>query len=95
MEWKEQASEMYFTDGKSINDISDKTGKSRQTISGYLKTLSGFAEEKARRKKVNQGKRKEYKRIKNREYRNPMAVTADTMRREHDIAAMLLSHEKY
>lgn len=95
MDWKEQAAEMYFSNSSSINDISAKTGKSRQAVSGYLKTLPGFEDEKARRKKLNQDRRKEYKRMKNREYRIPMGITVDTMKREHDIAAMILSHEKY
>lgn len=94
MEWKEQAAGMYFG-GRSINDISEETGKSRQAVSGYIKTLPGFEEEKERRKKANQDKRKEYKRMKNREYRIQMDVTADTIKQEHDIAAMLLSHERY
>lgn len=98
MDWKKQAEEMYFTDGSSINDIAAQTGKSRQAVSGYLKTLPGFAEEKARRKKNGMDRRREYKRIKNREYRSSMGsmgITADTIRREHDIAAMILSNEKY
>lgn len=94
MDWKENAEKMYF-DGSSINDIADETGKSRQAVSGYLKTLPGYSAEKERRKLANKEKRREYKREKNKQYRIPVEITADTMRREHDIAAMLLSHERY
>lgn len=94
MEWKDNAARMYF-DGSPINDIAIETGKSRQSVSGYLKTLPGFTGEKKRRKEANREKRKEYKRAKNRQYRIPMEINADTMKREHDIAAMLLSHERY
>lgn len=94
MDWKERAKKMYF-DGGPINAISEATGKSRQAVSGYLKTLPGFAEEKERRKRKNRENRKEYKRLKNREYRGAAEVTAQTLKREHDIAARILSHEKY
>ena len=58
--------------------------------------LFGFAEEKERRKTASQMRRRAYKREKNREYREAysMRVTPDTMRREHEIAVMLLSHER-
>lgn len=96
MNWKKQAAEMYFG-GNSINDIASYTGKSRQSVSEYLKTLPGFTEEKERRKMENRDKRKEYKREKNKSYRafSCGEVTADTMRREHEVAVMLLSHERY
>lgn len=94
MDWKENAQKMYFG-GSSINDIAAETGKSRQSVSGYLKLLPGFSEEKERRKRENREKRREYKRVKNKQYRIPMEITADTIKREHDIAAVLLSHERY
>lgn len=94
MDWKKEAEKMYFN-GSTVNDIAAETGKSRQSVSGYLKTLPGFMAEKNRRKQENGEKRKEYKRLKNRKYRIQMSVTAETMKREHDIAAMILSHERY
>lgn len=97
-DWKKKAEGMFFLGGSSINDIAAATGKSRQAVSGHLKALPGFAAEKDRRKQQNRDSRKEYKREKNREYRmsmDTMGVTGETMKREHDIAAMLLSHERY
>ena len=96
-DWKEETKELYFDKKLKINEIAERTGKSRQSISGYLKTLAAYQEEKEFRKNENQIKRKAYKREKNREYREAYRnrVTADTMKREHDIAVMLLSHEKY
>lgn len=96
-DWKEETKELYFDKKLKINEIAVRTGKSRQSISGYLKTLAAYQEEKEFRKNENQIKRKVYKREKNREYREAYRnrVTADTMKREHDIAVMLLSHEKY
>lgn len=96
MDWKKQAAEMYFG-GSSINDIAGYTEKSRQSVSGYLKILPGYEEEKERRRKGSLDKRKEYKREKNKAYRAASynEVTADTMKREHEVAVMLLSHERY
>ncbi|MDD3415496.1 MAG: hypothetical protein PHY47_16050 [Lachnospiraceae bacterium] len=95
--WKVRTKELFFESKLNINQISDEIGISRQSISGFLKTLPEYQEEKESRKSDNQIKRKAYKREKNREYREDYrsSVTADTMKREHDIAVMLLSHEKY
>ena len=95
--WQELAKEYYFESHLSINDIAALTGVSRQSISGYLKTLPEFKKEKEKRKSENQGRRKEYKKEKNREYRSAAQppVTAESMRREHDLAALELSHEIY
>lgn len=95
--WKEQAAALFFDGKKNINQISDELHVSRQSVSGHLKTLPGYEEEKEARKIANRARRREYKREKNRQYREEYRsrVTAETMRREHDIAVMLLSHEKY
>ena len=95
--WQELAKEYYFESHLSINDIAALTEVSRQSISGYLKTLPEFKKEKEKRKSENQGRRKEYKKQKNREYRSAAQtpVTAESMRREHDLAALELSHEIY
>lgn len=95
--WKELAKEYYFDSHLSIKDIAAMTDVSRQSISGYLKTLPEFPKEKDRRKKQNAAKRKDYKKVKNREYRSAaqLPITAETMKREHDLAALELSHEIY
>jgi predicted DNA-binding protein YlxM (UPF0122 family) len=94
--WKKQAEDLYFEGKKSIQEVATATGISRQSISGYLKTLPRFPEEKARRKSENREKRKVYKREMNRKYREEYRnmVTPETIKREHDIAVMLLSHER-
>lgn len=97
MGWKEEASHMYFRCGVAINEISAATGVSRQSVSAYLKQQPGYRAEKQRRKEDNISKRREYKAEKNRQYRSAAReeVTAETMRREHDIAAAILSRERY
>ena len=95
--WKEKAA-AYWNDGLRVEDISVLLEVSRQSISAYLKTLPGYAEEKARRKRESAARRREYKTEKQRQYRavsGIMAVTAETMRREHDLAALELSREIY
>ena len=72
-------------------------------IKGLFKAVKavfkpGYAEEKARRKRESAARRREYKTEKQRQYRavsGIMAVTAETMRREHDLAALELSREIY
>ena len=94
--WKEKAA-AYWNDGLRVGDISVLLEVSRQSVSAYLKTLPGYAEEKARRKRESAARRREYRTEKQRQYRAmiPMAVTAETMRREHDLAALELSREIY
>lgn len=94
--WEECAEKCYFESHMSIQSIAAYINVSRQSISAYLKKLPDYQKEKESRKAANAEKRKEYKRMKNREYRAAMgAVTQETMRREHDVAALILSREKY
>ncbi len=95
-DWKTAAEESFFRDHKSIQEISEETGISRQSISAYLKALPGYRKERERRKTENAARRKDYKTQWNREHRMAyaMKVTPETMKREHEIAAMLLSHER-
>lgn len=95
--WRTAAEKLFFEQKKSINEVSKETGVSRQSVSGYLKMLPGYQEERKKRKADNAVKRKEYKREKNRQYREDYRnkVTSETIKREHDMAVMILSHEKY
>ncbi len=95
--WRETAKEYFFEDHLQIVDIENLLGVSRQSISAYLKTCAGFAEEKQYRKDRNHERRREYKAEKNRQYRKtvPMGITAETIYREHELAVMELSRERY
>lgn len=95
--WKKEAEKLFFDEKRSINEISKLTGISRQSISVFLNTHEDYVKERERRKTENAKKRKVYKREKNRQYREDFksTVTAETIRREHELAVMLLSHEKY
>lgn len=96
--WKEKAEEYFFESHLSIEEIAVLLDISRQSISFFLKELPNYQEEREYRKRVNQEKRKDYKKEKNREYRGEssvMKITGESLRREHDIAVLLLSREKY
>ena len=94
--WRKKAEEMFFNDGLEINDIAVLLDTSRRSIQGYLSTCTAYKHEKEKRSTAKREKRKEYKRQWDRDNRSKSdTVTAESMRREHDIAAMILSHEKY
>lgn len=95
MPWKERAREMYFDSGMRVGDIAAYLDVSRQAVSGYLTSLPEYRTERERRRQAGTVKRKEYKRRKNLEYRHQDRVTGETMRKEHDMAALILSREKY
>lgn len=96
-EWQAKAKKMYFEDKLNIHEISLKIGITRRSISKYLNQQSGYKEEFQRRKAANKENRRDYKRNWDRKNRpgRYMNVTGDTLRREHDVAAIILSHEKY
>lgn len=94
-DWKNEASKLFFEQGKSLVEIAELAGVSRKTLSFYLQSFPGYAEERERRKEENSRRRKEYQREWDRKHRRYSMVNAETMRREHDTAALILSREKY
>lgn len=97
-DWKQEARRQFFIEHKSINEVAEVVGKSRKSVSGYLKTLHCFNLEKERRKESNAKKRKDYQREwdrKNRSGNYMMTVTGETLRREHELAVIELSRERY
>ncbi len=94
-DWKQEAASLFFGQGKSLVEIADLTGVSRKTLSFYLQTLPGYTAERERRKQENRRKRKEYQREWDRKNRRYTTVNAETMRREHELAVLILSREKY
>ncbi len=95
MPWREKARELYLESGMKVGEVAAYLEISRQSVSAYLKSLPEYKTECERRKGASALRRKEYKRKKNQEYRMQDAVTGETLRREHDVAAMILSREKY
>lgn len=98
-EWKKEAEKYFFKHHLRIGEIAVLTGVSRQSISEYLRHCQGYGKEAERRKADGRIRRREYKTQKQRAYREEASVaiqvTGESLRREHDIAAMILSREKY
>lgn len=96
--WQEKAY-LYYHDGLRVSDIALLLGVSRQSVSACLKARPGYREEKERRKKENARRRRAYKTERQRVYRSGpsdhTAVTAETIKREHELAALELSRERY
>mgnify|MGYP001038207207 CR=1 FL=1 len=95
--WKDRAAS-YYRDGLKITDIAVLLDVSRQSVSSYIKTLPDLEDIKEKRRAAAAKTRRSYKTEKQRVYRAAdclMAVTPETMRREHELAAMELSREKY
>lgn len=97
LHWKKKAEALFFVEKRGVVEISKIMGISRKSISVHLKTVDGFLKEKETRKKENAKKRKESKRNWDRTNRpnRYSGVNGDTLRREHDTAALILSREKY
>lgn len=97
-DWKEKARE-YYSDGLKITDIEVLLGISRKSISTYLKGLPDYEQIKEMRRNESNKRRREYKTKKQKEYRkqnfSAYTVTGESMRREHELAVMELSREKY
>ena len=98
-EWKKKAAE-YYRDGLSFTDIEVLLEVSRKSISSYIRSLPEYGQIQAARKKASVAKRRVYKTEKQRQYRQQgspgiYAVTGETLKREHELAVLELSRERY
>ncbi|MEY8322216.1 hypothetical protein AAK894_14280 [Lachnospiraceae bacterium 46-61] len=95
--WQEQAKALFFMEKKSIQEISKIILKSKKSIYSYFKKLPEYKQEKENRKISNGKKRKEYQRQWDRQNRSDRYtnINEESMKREHDIAAMILSRERH
>lgn len=96
MGWRDEAKLLYFTERKTIVEISEILGKTRKTISIYLSSQDGIEEEKKKRKAENQEKRKRSQKAweKTRK-RGSGLVEAALLKRQHIIDVRVLSSEKF
>lgn len=95
--WKDKAAS-YYRDGLKISEIVILLDVSRQSISRYLKTLPDLEKIRKQRKEEKARNRRIYKTEKQRKYRAAdciQTVTPESMRREHELAVMELSRERY
>lgn len=95
--WQEQAKALFFMEKKSIREISIMLLKSEKSIYRYLKKLPEYKQEKEKRKKTNRQKRKAYQKQWDRQNRAERYtnISRESIRREHDVAAMILSAERH
>lgn len=102
MDWKERAFELYFKEHLRIGEIAERVGKSRQSVSAFLKSADLFENEKQYRKNQSQNRRKKQKAAWDRQKRSPLSIDYDdecimseNIKREHRTAAAELSRERY
>ena len=95
--WQERAKALFFVEKKSIKEISIMLLKSKKSIYDYLKKLPEYQQEKEKRQKINRQNRKEYQKQWDRQNRADRytSISGESIRREHDIAAMILSAERH
>lgn len=97
--WQERAKALFFMEKKSIKEISRLLLKSEKTIQNYLKKLPEYKQEKEKekRKKANRQNRKAYQKQWDRQNRvdRYTNISGESLKREHDVAAIILSREKY
>lgn len=96
-EWKKIAVKLFFEEHKKIGEIAEIVQKSRKTVSAFLNSLEGIAEEKEQRKEKTKEVRKKYQRRWDMLHRNVISEEDEQrlMRRSHDVAASVLSAERF
>lgn len=97
--WGDEAERLFFICDKTIVEIAEELSLSRKAVGGYLKTCAAFSAEKERRKRKNAAGRREYKREWDRtNRRNPFQLgngERESLKREHETAAIILSRERF
>ncbi len=94
LSWKEKAKALFFMEKMSIAEISKRIGISRKSITNYLKLQPNYRNERERRKSENQENRKKYIKQWSKTKRYEV-IDGETLKREHDLAAYILSRERH
>ena len=89
-EWQRQAFELYFEKHMKINCIAASIGKTRQTVSSFLRLQPEWSREQELRKAESAKRRKEQKAFWEKLHRSE-----PNLKREHETAVRILSAEKY
>jgi len=90
-EWQSRAKELYFGSSLGIGVVAEAVGKTRQTVSAFLKGCPEWNDERSRRKYESKLRRKKGQLLWDRSNRAADA----SIRREHEQAVRELSAEKY
>lgn len=88
--WQQEARHLYFEQHLKIITVSEMVGKTRQTVSSYLKSCPEWDCETEYRKLESQKRRKNQKR-----FWDMLNRCEPNLKREHEIAVSILSREKY
>jgi IS30 family transposase len=94
--WKQQAEALFFTDHAGITEIAKTVNKARETVSRHLVKCEAYDQEMTLRRARREKQRKDYQRQWDRDNRSGRysAVNGESMKREHEIAVMVLSRER-
>lgn len=93
-DWQITAIRLYFAEKKKINEVAAAVGRTRQTISAFLKSLPEWNEEQQLRRQASKAARVKYKRLWDFHNRSQSDIS-DSVRRDHAQAVAELSKEKY
>lgn len=93
-EWQINALRLYFNEKKKINEVAAAVGRTRQTVSTFLRSIPEWSDEQQRRKEDSRTKRAKYKRLWDFHNRSQSEIS-ESVHREHIQAVAELSREKY
>lgn len=97
-DWRKQAENLYFDNGQTIVQISKQLNVSAVSLSKHFNTLPQYTTEKNRRIEENRANRKMYSKEHKRASRQKSRyniICSETMRREQELAAIVLSKERF
>lgn len=92
--WQTDALRLYFTEKKRINEVAAAVGRTRQTVSTFLRSIPEWSEEESRRRAKSSKERAKYKRLWDFHNRSQSEIS-ESVRRDHIQAVAELSREKY
>ena len=90
-DWRERARALFFCKHFKICVIAEVVGKTRQTVSAYLRSLPEWNDEKLRRAEEAKRRRK----IGQLKWDRSNRAAEGAIRREHEQAVAELSRERY
>lgn len=93
-EWQKNALRLYYEEKKKINEVAAAVGRTRQTVSVFLRSIPEWNDEQQSRKEDSKKKRAKYKRLWDFHNRSQSDIS-ESVNRDHIQAVAELSREKY
>lgn len=96
-EWKHRAEALFFVKHLDVTEIAARLSKARETVSRFINGCEGYEAEMEFRRRNRAKQRREYQRQwdENNRPNRYNDINGETLRREHELASLLLSKEKY